>query len=49
MEGRVTIGQQKRWQIQEIGILDNGNGMDSLRLRCALRHGDGDSKEKIRG
>lgn len=50
MENQVTVGKQKRWQVQEIGILDNGNGMDSFRLRCALRHGDGDSQRgKTRG
>jgi len=44
LEGHVNIGNQKRWQVNEIGILDNGNGMDAFRLRCALRHGDGDNQ-----
>jgi len=39
-----TKGGQMVWRIDEIGILDNGNGMDDERLWRALRLGDGDAK-----
>ena len=31
----------RRWRIQEIGILDNGNGMSPFQLRCSVRYQDG--------
>jgi hypothetical protein len=40
-ESQQTISNQKRWHVEEIGILDNGNGMTPGILRCALRHGSG--------
>lgn len=39
-----TKSNQLVWRINEIGILDNGNGMDHERLWRALRLGDGDAK-----
>ena len=36
-----TSGSQRRWKIEEIGILDNGNGMTPFQLRCSLRYQDG--------
>ena len=36
-----TSGSQRRWKIEEIGILDNGNGMSPFQLRCSLRYQDG--------
>ena len=46
-ESQQTIAGQKRWQVEEIGILDDGNGMDPFMLRCALRHGDGASQRGV--
>lgn len=33
------------WRVQEIGVLDNGKGMDDDRLRRSLRLGDGDAQQ----
>ena len=43
-ESQQTISNQKRWQVEEIGILDDGNGMSPGMLRCALRHGSGSTQ-----
>ena len=41
-----TSGSQRRWKINEIGILDNGNGMDPFQLRCSLRYQDGANQRR---
>ena len=41
-----TSGTQRRWKIEEIGILDNGNGMSPFQLRCSLRYQDGANQRK---
>ena len=41
IEDLVTANKQRRWKISEIGILDNGTGMDPYQLRCALKYQDG--------
>ena len=33
------VSRRVMWRVHEIGILDNGNGMDALRLRRSLRLG----------
>lgn len=38
------VSRRVMWRVHEIGILDNGNGMDALRLRRSLRLGDGDAQ-----
>ena len=44
-EKKVTVGgNQRRWYVQQIGTLDNGNGMDPFILRCALRYQDGSAQ-----
>ena len=40
-ESFLVSGSQRRWKIEEIGILDNGNGMSPFQLRCSLRYQDG--------
>jgi hypothetical protein len=44
-ENQQFVGRSMRWRVKEIGILDNGNGMDATRLRRSLRLGDGDSQQ----
>ena len=41
IEDKVTSNKQRRWKISEIGILDNGTGMDPYQLRCSLKYQDG--------
>ena len=45
-EDFMVSGTQRRWKISEIGILDNGNGMNPFQLRCALRYQDGASQRE---
>ena len=44
-ENQQLVGRAMRWRVKEIGILDNGNGMNAERLRRSLRLGDGDSQQ----
>ena len=39
---------QMVWRIDQIAVLDNGNGMDHERLWRALRIGDGDAQRGIK-
>lgn len=41
IEKRILINQHKRKRITEIGVLDNGSGMDHTTLRLALQFGNG--------
>ena len=41
LERYVSLNQKTVKRIDQIGILDNGNGMDLDTLRIALRFGDG--------
>lgn len=41
IENRVLVKQRERRRISEIGVLDNGSGMDSATLRLALQFGNG--------
>ena len=53
LERYVSLNQKTVKRIDQIGILDNGNGMDLDTLRIALRFGDGtrldESKQKGMG
>lgn len=41
IEHQVHMGQYSTWQIERVGISDNGNGMDANTLRIALQFGNG--------
>lgn len=41
VERRVLVNHRERRRIAEIGVLDNGSGMDAATLRLALQFGNG--------
>lgn len=41
IESRLLINERERKRIVEIGVIDNGRGMDSSTLRLALQFGNG--------
>lgn len=40
-ESRGMVARRESWTIEEIGVLDNGSGMDAATLRMALQFGNG--------
>lgn len=48
-ETAVTVGSRTMMQVSEIGILDNGIGMDAELAQRALRFGDGDHHKNAAG